>query len=507
MKVLPARRGWSVVAHGLLGADEPDDAEGRLIEGLVAFLSEQDFVTDRDQCALFVSLVADRLVTQVLYRRINPRADMVSLVRDVLRHEGGLPALIFAAGAIAGPDCAARLKLIVEDALADASPEFTDTAVRDVHRLLADVRRVDDGRLHALLAHELVVDVPYGQTPAQRFDHLRRVNTQADGLPPALVMVEITAFLEKPALRETLRAWSDAWAREAGPDAVRALEERRRAIEALPTADPDVARCLVVMVEPADDSSSDIYVRHWVNPAPGFWEPVAGEVRSTTLEQLASEVELAVGSGRKRWAGMPVMEGEPPAQVEFVLPFTLLNHDMARLKLGTWSGDPLPMSLSYHVHLRSLERMRAAQAHGYLPAWRERWTQLRNAGVAESYRWHGEEGERLDRWRANLIANPSLTAVILDVPALPGLGLEALVSAIAQGVGLAAWDRRTDSPDLSGEVLTLLLAHPPAQIPSKVSALRRKAEGMDRDNWSLGKHLALLWDDPNRLIDCEELTA
>ncbi|WP_406144231.1 hypothetical protein [Streptomyces sp. NBC_01012] len=500
------------MVHGLSGADESGETRARLIGALVDFLSVQDFVTDRDQCAQFIGFAAEFLKVEITYRRQNPRADMLSFLRDLLKYEKGVDALISAVHAIAGRECADEVPRIAEAAqshetVAGASPEFGDRAVRDIHRLFADVGRVDDGRLHALLNHELGVDVPYGRSPAQRFDDLCGVNAQADGLPPALVLVEIIAFLERPALADALRAWSDAWADEVGVEAVRALDERRRAIVALPKADPEVARCLVVMVEPADDSSADIYVRHWVNPAPGYWEPVAGEVRPTTLDQLAGEVEHAIGRGKEHWAGLPVKTGEPAVQVEFVLPFTLLNHDMARLEMGTWSGDPLPISLHYHVHLRSLERMRAAQRDGYLPLWRERWTQLRNAGVAESYRWHGEEGERLDRWRAKLIANPGLTAVILDVPALPGQGLEALVTAIAQGVGLAAWDRRTGSPDLSGEVLTLLLAHHPAQIPSKVSELRRKAEGMDSDNWSLGKHLALLWDDPNRLIDCEELTA
>ncbi|MFE4452489.1 hypothetical protein [Streptomyces sp. NPDC056796] len=496
----------------LLGPEESDGVRAELIGVLVDFLCVQDFVTDRDQCAQFVSFVAEQLGVEITYPGKNPRADMLFFLRALLKYEKGLGALTFTVQVIAGHECASQLKRLAEAVCPEGdgavvSPEFTPGAVREIHRLLADVRRVDDGRLHALLDHELGVDVPYGHTPVQRFDYLCGINTQADGLPPALVLVEITAFLEQPALGEGLRRWSDAWAREAGGEAERALAERRRAIAVLPATDPDVARCLVVMVEPADDSSSDIYVRHWVNAAPGYWEPVAGDVRPTTLAGLGAEVERAIGRGRERWAGLQVTGNEPPAQVEFVLPFTLLNHDMARLEMGTWSGDPLPISLNYHVHLRSLERMRAAQGDGYLPLWRERWTQLRSAGVAESYRWHGDEDERLDRWRAKLIANPSLTAVILDVPALPGLGLEALVTAIAQGVGLAAWDRRTDSPDLSGEVLTLLLAHPPSQIPLKVSALRKKAEGMNRDNWSLGKHLALLWDDPNRLIDCEELTA
>ncbi|WP_323137982.1 hypothetical protein [Streptomyces sp. NBC_01433] len=156
-------------------------------------------------------------------------------------------------------------------------------------------------------------------SPLQRFGYLREVNTQADGLPPALVLVEVIAHQSK-AVGGKLREWSDRWAREAGTDAVEALAERRRGIAAPSRADPEVPRCLVVMVEPADDGSADVFVRHWVNPAPGYWEPVAGEVERATLDALAGAVDRAIGSGEARWADVPELENEPPVQVEFVLP-------------------------------------------------------------------------------------------------------------------------------------------------------------------------------------------
>ncbi|MEV8225309.1 hypothetical protein AB0P41_04435 [Streptomyces sp. NPDC079167] len=491
--------------NGLSGADEPGDARAQLIVALVDFLCDQDFVTDRDQCGQFIGFVADQVAAEIVYRRQNPRADMLSFLRVVLPLEKGLEALKSAVRALGGPESLVELTRIVDAAEPDEG-DFTPGVVREAHQLLGEVWRVDEARLHTILHHELGADVPYGRTPVELFDHLCTVNTQVDGLPPALVLVEATASLAQSVLCEELRGWSDAWAREAGPDVVRALEERRRAIAARPPADPYVARCLVVMVEPADDSSADVYVRHWVNAAPGYWEPVAGDIERTNLEALAGAVERAVTQGASRWADASEGEGDPPVQIEFVLPLEFLNHDMAGIRLGTRSRVAAPIGLHYHVHLRSLERMRArdTREHG---RWRARWTQLKKAGVAEAHRWHGQQDDRLERWHARLVKDPSLTAVILDVPALPGHGVDALSIAIEQGIGLAAWDRRPDSPDLSGQVLTLLLAHPPAQLPSKVSQIRQEAEDLGRDSLSVGKYMAFFWDDPYRLVDCEELTA
>ncbi|MYX74135.1 hypothetical protein GT016_16600 [Streptomyces sp. SID3915] len=492
-------------------AQGPGEGDAYLIGRLVNELCALPCVRDPDQCVQLVALVGMHLGAELTYMRRNPRVDMAALVMDVMKRPGGLDALVFAVEVVAGPEDSARLARLTgggwpSEAVAELEPEFDDDAVQEARRMLAEIPARDDGRLYAVLHHELGVDLPHGQSPSQRFDFLCEVSTQADGLPPALVFLEILAPDQPPALRERLREWSDRWAREAGPDAVAALDFRRHAIAALPRADPEVPRCLVVMAEPADDGSADIYVRHWVNAAPGYWEPVAGDVERTTRETLAAAIERAVGRGEARWADVEETDDELPVQVEFVLPFQYLNHDMARVELGTRSREPVPIGLRYHIHLRSLDRMRSRDP-GQLRRWRARWRRLRQTGAAETFRWYGETDGQLDHWRATLASEPQLTAVILDVPALPGRGLEALEAAIDEGVGLAAWDRRPESPELAGEVLTLLLGHPPSQLPAKVSQLRKEAEGRDRGGLFVGRHLAFFWDDPNRLVDCEELTA
>lgn len=497
-----------MVTHVPQGLGEGD---AYLIAGLVDELCALPCVRDPDQCVHLVDLVGTHLGAELTYMRRNPRVDMAALVMDVMKRAGGLEALVFAVRVMAGTEDSAGLARLVGGGLpgevvTELEPEFDDQAVQEARRMLAEIPARDDSRLYARLHHELAVDLPHGQSPSQRFDYLCEVSTQADGLPPALVFLEILADDQPPALREKLREWSDRWAREAGTDAVAALDVRRQAIAALPRADPGVPRCLVVMAEPADDGSADVYVRHWVNAAPGYWEPVAGEVERTTPDTLPAAIERAVGRGEARWADVEEADDEPPVQVEFVLPFQYLNHDMARIELGTRTRDPVPIGLRYHIHLRSLDRMRSRDP-GQLRRWRARWRRLGQTGAAETFRWHGEADGQLGRWRATLASEPRLTAVILDVPALPGSGLEALVAAIDEGVGLAAWDRRPQSPDLAGEVLTLLLGHPQAQLPSKVSQLRKEAEGRGRGGLFVGRHLAFFWDDPNRLVDCEELTA
>ncbi|WP_234433318.1 effector-associated domain 2-containing protein [Streptomyces sp. NRRL WC-3549] len=492
-------------------AQGPGESGAYLVVKLVNELCALPCVRDPDQCSLFVGFVGMVLETELTYMRRSPRAEMVALVMDVMKRTRGLDALVQAVGALAGPEDSARLARLTGDwpgeAVAGLEPEFDDGAVQEARRMLAEIPARDDSELYALLCHELgLVDLPHGQSPSQRFDFLCEVSAQADGLPPALVFLEVLAPGRPPGLREKLREWSDRWARDAGPEAVAALETRRQAIAALPRADPEVPRCLVVMAEPADDGSADVYVRHWVNAASGYWEPVAGDVERATRDTLAEAIERAVGRGEARWAEVAEADDEPPVQVEFVLPYQYLNDDMARIGVGTRTRDPVPLGLRYRIHLRSLDRMRARDPR-QLRRWHARWRRLRQTGVAETFRWYGEPDGHLGHWHATLASEPRLTAVILDVPALPGHGLEALMAAIDEGVGLAAWDRRPESPDLSGEVLTLLLGHPPSQLPGKVSQLRKEAEGRDRGGLFVGRHLAFFWDDPNRLVDCEELTA
>ncbi|MEB3960707.1 hypothetical protein OKJ48_10710 [Streptomyces kunmingensis] len=463
-------------------------------------------IRDAGQRSLFIELVAEESGLEVSERGLEPRAEMVALLMKILPHQRGFPALRGAVEALASVEAADSLALLAARELRGVEtrgdpalpPVLSNKARRQARELLA-AGPVPRAALHTELARELRIDLPDCDDAVDFFDHLLEQNAQYDGLPPVVVLAEVTAALGSARATE-LRAWSDNWAEEAGQSA--GLGERRERLAGPATRDASVPRALVVMIDPADDSSDRIFVRHWVNAAAGIWQPVALGVQTTTLTALADVVDRAVRHGEAQWAHRP---DDGPVHIEFVLPHSLLNHDVARLGI---EGDtaPLPVSLRYYVHLRSLDRMRARDP-AQLRRWRARWNTFQAASAADTYRWNGAHGQGdLERWRAALAATPEKTAVILQHPAVRGNGLEALAAAVAEGVGLAAWDRRENN-ERSVEVLQLILGTAPAQLPAKVHQLRTQAETDDVGPLLVGRHIAFLWDDPNRLVDCEEMPA
>ncbi|MFI6876836.1 hypothetical protein ACIBL6_25710 [Streptomyces sp. NPDC050400] len=477
----------------------------RLVAVLAKELIALTCIRDAGQRALFIELVAAESGIEVSERGLEPRAEMVALLKKILPHERGFPALIETVAALASVEDADNLARLAErethGVTTRGEPALQPALVPKVRRELRDLLiagPVSRAALHTVLARELSFEPPDCDDAAGFFDHLLEQNAQSDGLPPVVVLAEVTAALGSARAAE-LRAWSDSWAKEAGQEAD--LRRRRERIAAGGPVDPSVPRALVVMVDPADDGSGRIFVRHWVNAAAGIWQPVALGVETATLDTLSGVVDRAVAHGEAQWESRP--EGGP-VFVEFVLPHSLLNHDVARLEIDR-AAAPLPMSMRYYVHLRSLDRMRARDP-AQMRRWRARWSVFQSAGAAETYRWNGAHVGELGRWRAGLAAMPEKTAVILQHPAVGEHGLEALVAALGEGIGLAAWDRRENTPG-SVEVLQLILGSAPTQLPAKVHQLRTQAETDDVGPLLVGRHIAFLWDDPNRLVDCEEMPA
>ncbi|MGW6285140.1 VMAP-C domain-containing protein [Streptomyces sp. NPDC055107] len=509
----------SAVPHGRPGPD--------LVQSLVDALTLLECVKDRTQRIEFVDMVSYSLGVDLTYPNSTPRIDMTHLVRKVIHRPGGTEALVYAVRTVSGQDDAERIAAeagIRSDGRPAPwpAPVFAEAVAQQARRLLVDAKDIDGGRLAALLAEELPGDLPDHGTPAELFDHALDMAALADGLPAAVVLVETAAALSAEQ-GAALRRWAERWAagdaaapadgaRAGDPGAPEALAACRRRLERPAGPDPGVPRCLVVMVEPAGDGSPDVFVRHWINKAPGYWRPEPGSVETVTLDTLAGAVERAVERGEALWADPRRGEtgqtggagaGGGPVHVEFLLPYDLLNHDMARLELGTGAMRPRPIGMHYRVHLRSLDRMRGDA--GQVRRWRSRWDQLRTATAPATHRWKAADRDAFERWRAHLAGDESLTAVVLDAPAVQGHGLEALQAAVVEGVGVAAWDRRADSTSQSSELLTLLLGHTYTQLPEKVHRLRAGAEIEEDGPLWVGRHIAFFWDDPYRLVDREEL--
>ncbi|WKX13284.1 hypothetical protein [Streptomyces sp. NL15-2K] len=477
---------------------------------LTAALCELSCMEDAQGRTQFATVLGEQLGRPVDVRGVRLREDVVAMVRAALNVVGGERVLVRVVEVFEGAAPADELDRL----LAPAAPAPTAGTLpgplsghdqSTARSLLADAKgEVSAARLRDALVEDLNgLYLPAGLSPEQLFAHVLEWNAQPDGLPPAVLLVDLAAGLAAvPGHRTALVKWVDGWAQRAG------LSEavgRRRAERTASVSDPDIPCCLIVAVEPARDGSGEFVVRPWLNTVPGHWDPQPGEPATTTLDGLGPAVERALRQGARLWSAPrdpdPVGR-EQPTYVEFVLPYDLLNHDVAGLRFATGHGRPLPLGLKYGVHLRSLERMRTDDVL-VRRQWQERWHALRQNGVTV-HSWSGSDAQRLDAWHTSLAGESDHTAVVLDAPADTS-ALEALKAAIAEGIALAIWDRRGVFIEERREVVTAVFASVPiaAQIPMAIHRLRRKAEHPAQSPDLLGRHIAFFWDDPTRLVDIQ----
>ncbi|MER5578421.1 effector-associated domain 2-containing protein [Streptomyces massasporeus] len=495
------------------GFGEPGGESGRadglrLLLGLTNALCGLGCMEDAQGRLHFGVVLGDLLGRQIDLRGVKLREDVVLLVRAALNMPGGERVLVEVVRILEGDLAGDELDQLLAQWLAPAPPPALQGPLtcddEACARALLAQGDLPAARLRDALVEELNgLDLPTGLTPEQFLAHVLDWNVQPDGLPPAVLLVDHAARLAAAiAHRTALAGWAEDWARRAGLTG--ALEERRR-VRGTATSDPDIPRCLVIAVEPARDGTGEIIVRPWLNTVPGHWNPQPGEPAMTTLDELGTAVQRALRQGARLWSAPrdPDTSGrrQPPPYIEFVLPYDLLNHDVAGLTFRIGDGQPLPLSLKYGVHLRSLERMRTDDAL-VRDQWRERWRTLREDGVMV-HGWREPDGGRLGAWQSGLAGEPRHTAVVLDAPT-DVLALEALKAAIAEGIGIAIWDRRGVFREERREVVTALFAAAPtpARIPVAVHLLRRTAESEGRGPGELlGRHIGFFWDDPTRPVD------
>ena len=460
----------------------------------------------------FAAILAEQLGRPVDLRGVRQREDVAALVRAALNVAGGEHVLVDVVRILEGTPAGDELDRLIAPTpsvvpdLPWSPPGPLSRDDENSARAVLAKGELPASRVRDDLVEELNgLDLPIGLTPDQLLSHVLEWNTQPDGLPPAVLLMDRAARLAAvPAHRAALAGWVDDWAARAG--LTEELDQRRGA-RAEAVSDPDVPRCLIVAVEPARDGSGEIVVRPWLNTVPGHWNPQPGAPSTTTLDDLGTAVDQALRQGARLWTAPrdpdPGGRVQPPPYIEFVLPYELLNHDVAGLTYRIGDGLPMPLGLKYGVHLRSLERMRSDDAQ-VREQWRERWRTLRQHGVTV-HGWSEPDGLRLNAWQAVLAGENRHTAVVLDAPA-DRLALEALKAAIAEGIGLAVWDRRGVFDEERREVVTAVFAAVPTpeQIPIAIHRLRQNAElhtqGPAR---FLGRNIGFLWDDPNRLVDID----
>ncbi|MDC2954916.1 hypothetical protein PO587_10610 [Streptomyces gilvifuscus] len=399
--------------------------------------------------------------------------------------------------------------------VASAAPQLPSPFTADEYRRVESLLRLDQHgpqEMHELqdnIAFELGFPVPGApSTPLDLFAALVDFNSSADHIPPSVVALEwVAALAVDKTIARQCRQWAERWARE--HDCLPALQRRRHAREQRHD-NPQVPRALLIMVEPAEDGSDDVTVRYWINDLAGHWAPRAGEATETRMNSLGDAVERALAEGERLWA---TSRADPvdqlPPFVEFILPYLLLNHDVARLEIGANGPEAAAIGPRYCVHLRSLERLRRVPHDPFITnRWHQRWQELHQQGT-RLHHWTHDAGITVEHWSRSLThrqhGSAQYTALALDAPRRGSDALTALKRAIAEGFGLVLWDRRGKLEPRIRETLTELLNGSPTthDLPRRVQEMRARAEADADGDVFLGRHVAFLWDDPERIVDCQ----
>ncbi|MFI7497600.1 hypothetical protein ACIBVL_03635 [Streptomyces sp. NPDC049687] len=449
---------------------------------------------------LLISMLASRLPELGDIRRHGRmRLEMLEIVRACLREPHGLPALLATLHDYA-PNATAVLRireLVLASPVLGVLPE---AELRAVHTLLARVRHLDAHGVLYAAAGDLTLPQRPVATLREAFDFLARINARPDGLLPVMVLVEhvITALEESDVHRPVahdLREWNDVQAAKLGLGAQ--LKALRAEIAQGPVAQPAPA-CLVVQLCRHGMSADRYLLSHWRQIRPGPWRPERGEDQVVALSEVEATVERLVYQAEQDWAGRP---GRPV--LEFVLPLHLLNHPMEWLPMASQSTSSTALCLSYPVVLRSLERMRAREFHR---RWHNRWQRMMgDRDIVCHWDTTGRRGHDPVRWNSLLTADERLVSVALNAPPLPGPGgsQASLEAALRAGVPLAVWDRRPAAPGEFRKRVKKLLKGKAIELPQRVQHLRNEAAtaaATQRDSHA-GRHLAVLFDDPNRIVD------
>ncbi|UWZ34140.1 hypothetical protein Drose_23125 [Dactylosporangium roseum] len=437
-------------------------------------------------------------VVHLLFRRLpaeprvkrsdDPRTDLTAVVAACLEQRGALRDLIEIVGRFAPGDPAL-----------DRLTRMTDFLFPD--ELLT---RAERGELLAVLGdanRAVVVSAYRDSVPLDA--HLPGAGETADlvtrleslvGIegrpPPLLAFVMGVARQLDPAVAGRLRDWTGAVGRRLrlDPDVLGSRPE---------AGDPsgDTALHLIVIVRPDAMSDDQYLLSVWLQHGSRAERPLMMDDRLRSVGEVATALRTALDTAAK--------ESDAPLTVEMVLPRALLNEPVDQWPSG---AVPRGLGIRHTVVVRSLDRLRLPQTS--IDAWHHRWRLLAGAGdrlPSSAVEVSAPAGPR--QWQEDHAPDGTGGPVVLALDApLPDAGRlqnDVFTAAIRAGVPALVWSRHPAlSPALLDTVLALARRVGVAQLPAEVRRIRVRAAAVEPGpavDEDLGRHLALVWDDADRI--------
>jgi hypothetical protein len=256
---------------------------------------------------------------------------------------------------------------------------------------------------------------------------------------------------------------------------------------------------LIIQIDPDPMDADQLLVSHWRQWDPHEWRPQRGHDMTIAASELEAEVDNLIGGLETMVGASADAAKTEDIAIEFVLPVELLNFPVQHLRKKALASA-IPLAVHHPVVIRSLERLRTPRLH---LAWRRKWARI-SGKQARPY-WSRPSGADYFVRLATELTDQHVFSLILSEPPEPDNNVAHLEVATALQAGIPAimWHRRDcSSPEFRDAVTTMVADGALVQLPQRVAELRHQAlRGGVASPSHPGWEIALLWDDPDRLLE------
>lgn len=377
-----------------------------------------------------------------------------------------------------------------------------DQEMDRLRAILDQVHGLDGAAVWQAAAGGLVTPPDGSASLSEMAARLADQNAGPDRIPPLIAFAEHVAARAPHRLTGELRAWVSRVARQILHIGELVPAYRERLEETLarenPGGRPPIRPCLLIQIERDGIESGTCEVRYWIQRPSRRWDPEPSDLSRITFRELERALQEAIRQAETAWHDI----GDEPIEIELLLPADMLHTAVEWWHTELDAPAPTPLCLEYRVVVRSLDRMREPHRHR---VWTHRWGSLWKPPPRHRVHWGRSDpsADGLGPWNARLREDHDLTTVVLGSSPEDASGGAELQSALDAGIPVILWDHRPGALDTEmAGLLASLTADSPSDLVDHVHELRRGAGLLapeDRDRHP-GRHLALLWDDPDRNV-------
>lgn len=475
----------------------PARVRNELVAKVVDVLQESATLRHPTSADLLVTMLSQELgapVEPLQNRTLRPY--LLQLVEVCARIPDGLPCLVRCLGYVEEQSVTVlALRRLVDEWEA---VDFFDGA--DLHPLRPDLTELRSSAALAAMARRAsrsrTQELPaWCDTGWAVFLRLAGGNSAARELPVSMAFLSLAADqLVEDGLREAaerLRRWNRAQARVWGFEDQMA-EWQHDSITDQPAS--LMPAYLMIQFEPDGVDPDRYYLSHWRQSDAESWHPLPGETLHLHRDDLPAEVDTLIEQTEERWSDL-----RQPVVLEFILPWELLGEPVEWWHKEADSASPTPLVMDYTVLIRSFERLRKAAWHR---PWHNKWRQFKER-PAETHSYWNRPGHSHFHLERELKEDEQAVCLVLSEP--PGTdsatSRQEYLAGLRAGVPAMIWHRGDCSdPAFKEAVAEIVQDRGLAGLLERTGRWRKEALAMGPEGWDnhVGRHLAILLDDPER---------